>query len=296
MFRDILVPLDGSQLSEAALGPAAVFATAFGATLTLLHIIEQDPPAEVHHERHLTRPGEAEAYLKEVAARSFPPGMRVATHVHPAPVSDVPRSIVEHAAAEMQADLILMCTHGRGGVQRLLYGSVAQQAVAQGTTPLVLVKPDSPPFKPDRVLVPLDPDSGHDEALAVAESLGRAFAAAIDLLSVVPTLTTLPPEQAAAGSFLPGTAQAYLDLREENSVQHLLGHVEEFGQRGVVATAQIARGDTAPAILKAADELRADLILLSTHRKSGLQAFWARSVAPTVAQRATTPILLLPLA
>jgi nucleotide-binding universal stress UspA family protein len=296
MFRNILVPLDGSRLSEAALGPAAVFATAFEAALTLLHIIEQDPPPEVHHERHLTTAGEAEAYLKEVAVRSFPPEMKVATHVHPAPVSDVPRSIVEHAAAEMHADLIVMCTHGSGGVQRMLYGSVAQQAVAQGTTPLLLIKPNSAPFKPARVLVPLDPDSGHDEALTVAEALGRAFTAAIDLLSVVPTLSTLPPEQAAAGSFLPATAQAYLDLREENSVQHLLEHVEEFGQKGVVATAQIARGDPAPAILKAADELQADLILLSTHRKAGLQAFWARSVAPTVAQRANTPILLLPLA
>ena len=296
MFKNILIPLDGSQLSEAALGPAAAFATAFNATLTLLHIIEQDAPPEVHHERHLTRPGEAEAYLREVAARAFAPGMRVETDVHPAPVSDVARSIVAHAATELRADLIVMCTHGGTDVYRLLYGSVAQQVVAQGTTPLVLIKPESPPFKLERALVPLDPDSQHDEALASAESLGRAFAAEMDLLSVIPTLTTLPPEQAAAGSFLPATAQAFLDMREENSSRHLLEHVEEFRVAGVQATAQVARGDPTAVILKAADELRTGLILLSTHRKAGLGAFWAQSVAPTVAQRAKTPILLLPLA
>lgn len=296
MFKNILLPLDGSRLSEASLGPAAAFVEAFGASLTLLHIIEQDAPSEVHHERHLTRPGEAEAYLKEVAARSFPPEMGVETHVHPAPVSDVARSIVEHAESELRTELIVMCTHGRGGVHRLLYGSVAQQVVAQGKAPLLLIKPDSPPFGLRRVLVPLDPDSHHDEALTYAESIGRAFPAAADLLSVIPTWTTLPPEQAAAGNFLPATAQAYLDLREDNSLQHLHGHVEELGLVGLMATARVARGDPAAAILRAADELQSDLILLSTHRKSGLGAFWARSVAPTVAQRAKTPILLIPLA
>jgi nucleotide-binding universal stress UspA family protein len=296
MFKNILLPLDGSHLSEAALGPAAAFAAAFDATLTLLHIIEQDAPPEVHHDRHLTRPGEAEAYLNEIAARAFPPEMGVQTHVHPAPVSDVARSIFEHAVAELRADLIVMCTHGSDGVYRLLYGSVAQQVVAQGITPLVLIKPGSPSFKLERVLVPLDPDSQHDEALASAESLGHAFAAQVDLLSVIPTLTTLPPERAAAGSFLPATAQAYLDLLEENSSRDLLEHVDGFKAAGVQATAQVARGEPAAAILKAADELRADLILLSTHRKAGLRAFWAQSVAPTVAQKAKTPILLLPLA
>ena len=146
MFRNILVPLDGSRLSEASLRAAAVLAEKLGSSVTLLHVIEQDAPTEVHKERHLTRPDEAEAYLTETAQRAFAPSVRVATHVHAAPVADVARSIVQHAAAEFEPDLIVTCTHGRGGVHDLLFGNIAQQIVAHGTTPLLIIKPDSVPL------------------------------------------------------------------------------------------------------------------------------------------------------
>ncbi len=100
-----------------------------------MHIIEQDAPAQVHKERHLTKPDEANAYLKEVARRAFPAQVKVKTHVHTVAVSDVARSIVDHAP-ELKPDLIVICTHGRSGLHDLLYGSIAQQVVAMGTIPI----------------------------------------------------------------------------------------------------------------------------------------------------------------
>ena len=181
MFNHILVPLDGSNLSEASLGPAAYLAGKLHSQVTLLHVIEQDAPAEIHRESHLTQPDEAEQYLKQAARRAFPTGLRVETHVHAAPVSDVPRSIVEHAASEFQPDLIVICTHGRSGMRDMLFGSIAQQVVAQGGTPLLLIKPGGPPFKLEQLLVPLDPDRLHEKSLPVAESLARTFAAEVHL-------------------------------------------------------------------------------------------------------------------
>src|SRR5512141_1962818 len=108
MFSNILVPLDGSTLSEAALQPAAVLAKKFNSTVMLLHIIEADAPAEIHKERHLTQTAEAETYLKDTAKRAFPEDLKVSTHVHSAAVSDVARSIVEHATAEFHPDLIVI--------------------------------------------------------------------------------------------------------------------------------------------------------------------------------------------
>src|SRR5512135_1521349 len=163
MFKNILVPLDGSKLSEAALQPAAVLASKLGSHVMLLHVIEQDAPTEVHKDRHLSNPDEAEAYLKEVARRAFPPQIQVGTHVHTAPVSDVAKSIVEHASAEFEPDLIVTCTHGRGGMRDMLFGSIAQKVVSQGTTPLLLVRPGSPKFELVTILAPLDPDSEHDD-------------------------------------------------------------------------------------------------------------------------------------
>jgi nucleotide-binding universal stress UspA family protein len=295
MFQNILVPLDGSRLSEASLGAAAVLAGRLGSSVTLLHVVEEDAPAEVHKERHLTEPNEADAYLKRTAAQLFPSSTRVETHVHAAPVADVARSIVEHAASEFEPDLIVTCTHGRSGMHDLLFGSIAQQIVAQGTTPLLLIKPDSPPFKVGRILVPLDPDSGHDDSLPPAEALARSYDAQLDLLSIIPTYGTLTGEQGAASSLMPATTQAMLDLREEHARDHLDLHVDALKRLGIRGACIVARGDPAAAIIRIADQSGADLIVLSTHRKAGLGAFWSRSVAPKVAQRTKTPLLLMPL-
>lgn len=294
MFKSILVPLDGSKLSEASLAPAATLAETLRARVTLLHIIEQDAPAEIHKERHLTQADEAEAYLKE-AARTFPSSVKVKTHVHAAPVADVAKSIIEHVTHEFKPDLIVTCTHGRSGFRDRLFGSIAQQVVAHGMIPLLLIKPVEARFQLDRVLVPLDPDSRHDDSLPFAESLAKVFRAELHLLSVIPTFSTLSGEQAAASSLMPATTQAFLDMREENAGGHLQEHVEGLQNKGIKAVADVARGDPVPTIIKTAERSKADLIILSTHGKAGVVAFWERSVAPAVAQKTKTPLLLIPL-
>jgi nucleotide-binding universal stress UspA family protein len=295
MFSRILVPLDGSKLSEASLPAAAEFAIRFDAQVILLHVIERDAPAEVHKERHLTDANEASRYLKEVAARGFVSGSRVESHVHDIPVTDVARSIVEHAAGEFQADFIVTCTHGRSGMRDLLYGSIAQRIVAQGRLPLLLIKPDPREFEIRKILVPLDPGSAHDASIEPAASVAAAFHAEIQLLSVIPTLGSLTGEEAATTSLMPLTAQAMLELQQEQSDQHLQEHRSALQQRGLVSTALTARGEPAAQIVNVADRGAADLIVLSTHRKTGLGAFWSKSVAPRVAQSTKKPLLLVPL-
>lgn len=295
MFKRILVPLDGSNLSEASLAPASFLAEKLRASVTLLHIIEQDAPEEIHKERHLTRSDEAEAYLKEVAQRAFPANVRVKTHVHTAAVADVAKSIVEHVTSEIKPDLIVTCTHGRSGVHDVLFGSIAQQVIAQGTAPLLLIKPGKAVFKLNKILVPLDPDSEHDNSLPLAVSLARSFNSELHLLSVIPTFSTLAGEQAATSSLMPVTTQAFLDLKEENTRKDLQVHIDALHKDGVNASAEAARGDPASTIIKTAEQNNADMIILSTHGKAGMGAFWARSVAPKVAQRTKRPLLLIPL-
>ena len=295
MFKNILVPLDGSNLSEASLIPAAILAEKFRAPVTLLHVIEQDAPSEVHADRHLTKPDEATEYLEDIARRAFPSKVKVKTHVHTAPVSDVARSIVEHITTEFKPDLIVTCTHGKGGIRDALFGSIAQQIVTQVKAPLLLIKPVSPRFKLEKILVPLDPDSAHDYSFPFAESLAQAFKAELHLLSVIPTFGTLADEQAAAGNLMPVTTQAFLDIKEENARQDLQKHVDVLRKNKVIASVEILRGDPASAIVKTAEKASIDLIILSTHRRKGMGAFWARSVAPKVAQKTKIPLLMIPL-
>ena len=298
MFKRILVPLDGSKLAEAAIPAAASLTQILNAPVILLHVMEKDPPQEIHKDRHITRADEASAYLEEIAKRNFPAEAKVDSHVHTAAVKDVASSIVEHAMSEFQPDLIVMCTHGKSGVRELLYGSIAQQVVANGTTPLLLIKPEldpSPTFKLEKILVPLDTGPIHDDSLPVTQELARVYKSNIHLLTVIPTFSTVAGETAAASSLLPATTSALLDIKVENAAEDLQEHLDELKQAGLQVTAEVARGDPATEIVNLSEKLNADLIVLTTHRRAGTAAFWARSVAPNVARRARVPILLIPL-
>ena len=298
MLKKILVPLDGSNLAEAALPPAASLAQTLNAPVTLLHVVEQNPPQEVHHDHHLTKPDEASAYLKDVASRAFPPDVKVESYVRSAEAKDVAANIVQRANEEFNPELIVMCAHGQSGFRDLIFGGIAQQVLARARTPLLLLQPkivETRPFVLRRILVPLDSESLHDDTLPYAEQLARAYDAELHLLTVVPKLGTLTGEKAAASVLLPSTATAFLDIKEQAAKEHLQGHLRELHQAGLKAKAEIARGDPAAMIVETAQKAEADLILLSTHRKAGMDAFWARSVAPNVVKKTMVPLLLIPL-
>ncbi len=295
MFKHILVPLDGSSLAEAVLPAAVIIAQKFKAPVTLLHIIEQDAPAEVHRDRHLTEAGQAEAYLTELAKREFPSEIKVNLHVHTLPVGDVARSIVDHSSDEIQPDLIILCAHGNSGMHDFFFGNIAQEVASASATPVLLIKPDefSLPFTIRHILVPLDNESVHDKALSTAEDLAKAFDAELNMLCVIPTLGTLSGGQAAAGNMLPVTATAYLDMAEEIALEHFQGHLDSCKKHDVRATAEIARGDPASVIAQTAEKIAVDLIIFGTHGRTGMGAFWNRSVAAAVARKTKIPLLLL---
>jgi nucleotide-binding universal stress UspA family protein len=298
MFRHLLVPLDGSRLAESALPPAALLAGRMGAAVTLVHVIEKNAPSEVHSERHLVTPEEASAYLDEVARLPALAGVRVETHVHTAEVSNVPGSITEHSA-ELAPDLIVMSTHGRGGVRRLFMGDIAQRVISRGTTPVLVVHPeerrgaDGVPWR--TILAPIDGDPAHERGLPIAADLALAFACRLELLMVVPTIGELSGSQAAASILLPGATREKLEMDRAGAQQYLDEKVDSLKKIGVSAGREASRGDPARAILKAARRLSADVIVMGTHGRAGTDAFWAGSVAARVVSRTRVPLLLVPL-
>jgi nucleotide-binding universal stress UspA family protein len=297
MFKHILVPLDGSELSESALPVAEYLSHIMKAPVTLLHVIEQDAPDEVHQERHLTEPSAAKAYLADIARNNFSPDIKVDWHVHSAAISDVSRSIVDHSSDELQPDLIILTSHGNSGTRDLFFGNIAQQVAAGSGIPVMIIKPREIPFQfaLSHILVPLDNESVHDKALPIAKDLAVACEAKLELICVIPTLSTLSGEQAASGNLMPSTTTAYLDIAEEIAREHFRVHLDEFSNAGLPASAQIARGDPILTIAKSAEMNGSDLVIFGTHGRSGLDAFWNRSVAAGVARRIQIPVLLIPL-
>jgi nucleotide-binding universal stress UspA family protein len=209
---------------------------------------------------------------------------------------NVARSIVEHAQ-EMNADLIIMCTHGHGGLREFLFGSNAQQALKLGTRSILLLFPREDgsvaPFTLQRILVPLDGTVAHESALPVAITLARAFGSQLHLVLVIPTLATLSGEQAVAGLLLPTTMRAVLDLSEQGAVDYLEQAVARCRAEGVEAQALVLRGDIVPAVLGLAERLNVDLIVLASHGRTGLDALLTKSVAPRITGRRIRPLLLV---
>ena len=140
----ILVPLDGSRLAEAALGEAMEFARA-GAALVLLRAAEAARvPMADPTEAQVAVVREAEAYLDGVAERARAAGVAdVQTSVWYGP----PGEAIIEAAHVRKADLIVMSSHGRSGLGRLVFGSVAETVLRGTTTPILLIRPNGAPVE-----------------------------------------------------------------------------------------------------------------------------------------------------
>ena len=141
----IMVALDGSGLAEAALWSALDLAEKNGATLSLLRAVEIHAlPGTDKVEAQVTAIREAEEYLAAVVRRLADRGVRRAEpHVWYGP----PAAAIVEAANVQKADLIVMSTHGRSGLGRLILGSVAESVLRGTTTPILIVRADSAPLE-----------------------------------------------------------------------------------------------------------------------------------------------------
>lgn len=297
MIEHLLVPLDGTTLAEAALPVAAGLARLLGAHVTLMHVIEEDAGETVHGERHLTEAGEAAAYLAGLQAKLANQGLAVDCHVHAAAVLDVAAGIAAHQQ-ELHPDLIVMCTHGPVGLARRMRGSLAQQVVAIGATPLLLVRPDAAAaagaFSLERLLVPLDGRPEHAGGFELAQDLAEFTGARLQLLSIIPSLPSLAGTEATLSRFSPAASQKLQDLAEQGLRDYLDQALAVADARGIDAAAEILPGKIAEVIARAAEEQVTDLIVMATHGKAGSKAFWANSVAGAVQARTRRPLLLVP--
>ena len=296
MFQRLIIPLDGSRLSEAVLPTAVYVARRLHTPVVLVHVIERHAPKLIHGERHLSEPAQAEAYLAEVQQRFFPEGIEVQRHVHETAIVDVARSIVEHAK-EFASDMVMMSTHGRGGLRKLLFGTIAQRVVAL-KVPVLLVRPTEdggapvPSGKP--ILVPLDGTEVRESALSFAARLATACGVGLKLLVVVRTLETLKGVESTSRILLPSTTEEVLALEEKDAVEYLGQLIARFGGEGIPTRAEVRRGDPADMIVHEAQRLDVDFIVMGTHGRAGMDAFWSGSVAPNVSDRTHLPLLLVP--
>ncbi len=295
MFKHILVPLDGSRMAESAVQAAAYLAEMLNARVTLMHVVEKNAPSEVHGQPHLISAQEAGFYLDGISRRYFPQGIPVECHVHAAEVENVARSIVEHAD-ELGHDLVVMCSHGRGMALHLFLGSIAQKVIAGDSRPVLITHPDEEgnprEFMCRNILVPLDGDPQHAQALTPSKELARACNASLHLAMVIPR--NLSGNMTVTGRLLPGATSLMLDMALQDAEAYSAGLLTDLHDQGFAASAHVLRGDPAKIIVEAASLAAIDLIVLATHGKTGMEAFWAGSVTNKICSRSKVPLLLVP--
>ena len=302
MPRIVLVPLDGSPLGERALPYAEMLAGKGDGGLVLVRAVPylsrpaNDEPYPTLAAARAAATREARDYLEGVAARLAARGIVAEIAVLE---EDEALGIVGEAGRR-GAGLIAMTTHGRSGLGRWLYGSVAEEVLARAPIPTLLVRAWLPGGgaatlgERPRLLVPLDGSPQAEEALPVAEALADELAAELVLLRAVarPDLPLAPDallapllreelaaEQAEAETYVRGLAERY--AREGRAVQAVV----RVWQPGL---------DMAASVIDAVGRERgAALVIMTSGRRTGLERVVFGSVADATIRHGTLPVVLV---
>ncbi len=301
MFRNILVPLDGSPFGEHALPIAYAIARRAGAHVHLVRVHE--PIASLVPAMAGWAPGpEMEQWTRELAEtesaylRSVGEQATRDVRVSPRLLHGVVLDALDVDAQRMAADLVVMTTHGRGGIARAWLGSVADGVVRRLHIPVLLVRPGMDPPKPcddpcfRRVVVPLDGSALAEAALEPAIEVARLAEARITVVQVLP-----PPyffDTVEAQQVGPRTAEL-ARIREQAGV-YLARVCGDLAGRGLQATSQLlVDARPAHAIARYAQDANADLIALATHGRGGATRLLLGSVADKVLRTSPVPVLVL---
>jgi nucleotide-binding universal stress UspA family protein len=253
---------------------------------------------------------EAESYLRSVAMRLTRAGVDVSAITSSGDFAEV----IESEARSQGVDLIVMATHGRWGVDRLLHGSLAESVLARANQPMLVFGPKvSASAQPYRVLVPLDGGPFSAAILPEVSRFARSFGLKhIDLLSVLPAqavqvdeLDGAPPAWALEKMGVTSIGSGTYALKPDQPIVHErareLEHALEYwadwlGDSGAEVHTHVrydlTASSTAQSTLRMAEEIGADIIAMRTHARRGINRAMAGSVADEVVRTSTLPVLL----
>jgi nucleotide-binding universal stress UspA family protein len=286
MYQTILVPLDGSPLAERALTTANGLASAVASRIILLRVLPDhrtktefgtSPDA-------VTRP-EIESYLAQTARRLTAPAVETVVAG-----GDPAEAILAQVAAR-GVDLIVMSTHGRSGIGRWIFGSVADEVMRHASVPILLVsatcpEKEWPKGRPPRILVTLDYSALAESVLAAAMDLAKISHGELILLSVTPLMVASN-----------GYGQVYLPYDVDQDLVDRRNYLEQTAASlraaGFTVTTRVEFGYPNMLIVDVARQEDADLIAMATHGSGGMTRLVMGSVAAGVIQRATAPVLVV---
>lgn len=297
MFRRIIVPLDTSELAEAVLPYIQQLDPNKHAEIMLVSVLESnnygyslasnDPVVATRLFSTLNET--YEHYLSVIQESLKAQGYSTQAEVIR---GDAAQSIVD-AAEQFNADLIAMTTHGRTGIARWALGSVADRIIRTADQPVFLVRngieiPEKPSLK--RILVPLDGSELAEIAFTQAQTLAKELTGSIVTLRVLEAFTRLEKELLWQQHLVIDDVEFERRIDAEEYLHKLASQMDAAN---IPCESKLYSGDPVSAIQQVAEEEEIDLIIMSTHGRSGYSRWIYGSVASQVLHSANCPLLLM---
>ena len=296
-LQKILYPTDFSRCAEQALPYAILLAREFHAELHMLHAVvlfAEDPYNPAYH-----FPDKEELFqkLNQLATERMAKLLE-GVDTDDLSIKQVKRrgisaaEVILEYAIEEDINLIVMGTHGRRGLKRILLGSVAEEVLRKAPCPVLTVREQAEPRPANEIihiLVPIDFSSYSQIALIHARELAHRFGAKLQLLHVIED-TEIHPAFYNAGVF------SIRDLRptiEEETKELLQRFYTTVPGPEVPVEYHVIYGRATQEIPEFARQHNSDLIVMSTHGLTGLEAILIGSVTEKVVRYAPCPVLTL---
>lgn len=294
-FTHILCPTDLSEPSVRPLVYAAALARRYKAKLTVLHVAPTFDPMPVRSAAlsgalQLIYPPSREEVLEELRRVADTAGAGSIDATLAAEAGDPARTIVDQAIA-IPADLVVMGTHGRGGFDRFMIGSVAEKVLRKVPCPVLTVPPHVTPasragVRLKNILCPMDFSPSALHAFELALDLARQAGGSVTVLHVIEWLAEEEPR-----------AHAHFNVSEYR--QYLIGHARERVQalvarqsrRGSAIEDVVVLGRAHREILRIAADSTADLIAMGAQGRGGLGLALFGSTTQQVVRQAPCPVL-----
>ena len=276
-----LVALDGSGTAEYVLPWALAFVQALKLPLALVEMVPRGDGAAAAAAAH---------YLDGVAASLRSQGIEVSLST-PDMTGDPAEEIVA-AANRASAALIMLATHGRSGVSRVVLGSVTDAVVRSATRPVLVVRAGTEKAAMAaaavrRVLVTVDRSPLSESALTPAIRYAQGFGATLDLLHVAPLASML----VAGAAELP--LPEGMDEQIEQGAEAYLRTQHARCPGDLAVEMHVLRGPAADGIVDYAESSHADLLVMATHGRSGVARWTLGSVADKVLRSGVVPVVLV---
>jgi len=293
MYKHILIPTDGSACSQAALEVGLALAHRLGANVRLLNVLEygeEAADAELPTSRtlfHNLARHQGKLALEQATALAQKYKVAFQT-LQP---SGWPEQVILEQAED--CDLVVMGTHGRGGPERWLMGSVAQAVVSKSHKPVLVVHAPSeasqePPRDFARILIATDGSECSRGALQHGLALARTLKSQVTLLLATEySFQYLGPEIAMSQEY------GYLEDSLHSWGEAVLAQAQAQAEKeGLAAQAKLVKGKPLHRILEEAPNY--DLVVMGTHGRSGWNKFALGSVSEGVVRRCPKPVLVVP--